>query len=84
MLAALACVDCVVIFDDASVARLVERVLPDVLAKGGQYDVEKIVGHEIVLRRGGRVIPLVMEACYSTSGLIETICNLSLHKRNAA
>ena len=36
MLAALACVDYVVIFDDASVARLVERVLPDVLAKGGR------------------------------------------------
>jgi D-beta-D-heptose 7-phosphate kinase/D-beta-D-heptose 1-phosphate adenosyltransferase len=84
MLAALACVDCVVIFDDASVAGLVERVLPDVLVKGGQYDVEEIVGNEVVLRHGGRVVPVVMEADYSTSGLIERIRNLPLHKRNAA
>jgi D-beta-D-heptose 7-phosphate kinase/D-beta-D-heptose 1-phosphate adenosyltransferase len=84
MLAALACVDCVVIFDDASVAGLVERVLPDVLVKGGQYDVEEIVGHDVVLRHGGRVVPVVMEADYSTSGLIERIRNLPLHKRNAA
>ena len=71
MLAALACVNCVVIFDEASVAGLVERVVPDVLAKGGQYDVEEIVGHQVVLRHGGRVLPLVMKACYSTTAMVE-------------
>ena len=84
MLAALACVDYVVIFDDASVAGLVERVLPDVLVKGGEYAVEEIVGHEIVLRHGGRVLPLLMKACYSTTALIEKIRNLPFRKRSAA
>ena len=60
MLAALECVDYLVVFDEASVAGLVARVLPDVLVKGGQYSVEEIVGHEVVLARGGRVLPLPM------------------------
>jgi D-beta-D-heptose 7-phosphate kinase/D-beta-D-heptose 1-phosphate adenosyltransferase len=84
MLAALACVDGVVIFDEASVAGLVERVIPDVLAKGGQYDVEDIVGHDVVLRHGGRVLQLVMKACYSTTVMVEKIRNLPVHKRTAA
>lgn len=84
MLAALACVDYVVIFDDASVAGLVERVLPDVLVKGGQYAVEEIVGHEIVARHGGRVEPVLMQPGYSTTALIERIRNLPLRTRNAA
>ena len=54
MLAALACVDYVVIFDEASVAGLVERVLPDVLVKADQYTTEQVVGHEIVTRNGGQ------------------------------
>ena len=48
MLAALACVDYVVIFDETSVAALVERVLPDVLVKSAQYAAGEVVGHEIV------------------------------------
>jgi rfaE bifunctional protein nucleotidyltransferase chain/domain len=84
MLAALTCVDYVVIFDDASVAGLVEQVLPDVLVKGGEYTVEQIVGHEVVLRRGGRVLPLAMKDGYSTSRLIENIRRLPIRQRNAA
>jgi rfaE bifunctional protein nucleotidyltransferase chain/domain len=84
MLAALACVDCVVIFDETSVAGLVQRVLPDVLVKGGQYAVEEIVGHQIVARYGGRVVPLVMKASFSTTALIEKIRNLPFCKRSAA
>ena len=84
MLAALACVDYVVIFDDVSVAGLVEQVLPDVLVKGGEYAVEQIVGHEIVLRRGGRVLSVRMQGGYSTTALIEKIRNLPLRTRNAA
>ena len=84
MLAALACVDYVVIFDDVSVAGLVERVLPDVLVKGGQYAVEEIVGHDAVLRNGGRVEPMVMQPGYSTTALIERIRGLPIRTRNAA
>ena len=84
MLAALACVDYVVIFDDASVAGLVERIVPDVLVKGGEYSIEQIVGHQVVLRHGGRVVPLVMKDSYSTTTLIERILQLPLRKRTAA
>ncbi len=84
MLAALACVDGVVIFDEASVAGLVERVVPDVLVKGGEYAVEEIVGHQVVARHGGRVLPLAMKACYSTTALIEKIRKLPFRKRSAA
>jgi D-beta-D-heptose 7-phosphate kinase/D-beta-D-heptose 1-phosphate adenosyltransferase len=71
MLAALACVDYVVIFDEPSVADLVELVQPDVLVKAAEYSVEQIVGHEVLERRGGRVVPVPMRATYSTTGLIE-------------
>jgi D-beta-D-heptose 7-phosphate kinase/D-beta-D-heptose 1-phosphate adenosyltransferase len=84
MLAALSCVDYVVIFDDASVAGLVERLLPDVLVKAAQYSVEQVVGHQIVARHGGRVVPVPMKPAYSTSALIEKIRDLPERKRNAA
>jgi D-beta-D-heptose 7-phosphate kinase/D-beta-D-heptose 1-phosphate adenosyltransferase len=73
MLAALACVDYVVIFDEASVAGLVDQVRPDVLAKSSEYPAEKIVGHEIVRRHGGHVVAVPMKPHYSTSELIQKI-----------
>jgi D-beta-D-heptose 7-phosphate kinase/D-beta-D-heptose 1-phosphate adenosyltransferase len=84
MLAALECVDYVVIFDDRSVAGLVERVRPDVLAKGGEYTVEGIVGHETVLAYGGRVLPLPMKGHFSTTAMIGKIRDLPVRKRCAA
>jgi D-beta-D-heptose 7-phosphate kinase/D-beta-D-heptose 1-phosphate adenosyltransferase len=84
MLAALACVDYVVVFDDASVAGLVDRVQPDVLVKADQYAVEQVVGHESVLRRGGQIVSVPTKPQYSTTGLIEQIQNLPTRKRNAA
>jgi len=73
MLAALACVDYVVLFDQTSVAELVQRVLPDVLVKADEYTPEQVVGHEIVERHGGRVVLVPMKGTYSTSRLIERI-----------
>ena len=80
MLAALACVDYVVIFDEASVAGLVDRVRPDVLVKADHYTTEQVVGHESVLRRGGRVVSVPTKPHYSTTDLIERIRNLSSRK----
>jgi len=77
MLAALACVDYVVIFDEASVSKLVERVLPDVLVKAAQYRVEEVVGHEIVQRHGGQVVLAPFKGGYSTTDLIEKIAELA-------
>ena len=76
MLAALACVDYVVIFDETSVAGLVERVLPDVLVKAAQYRPEEVVGHEIVARHGGRVVLTPMVPQYSTSAIIQKLRSL--------
>ncbi len=75
LLAALECVDYVVVFDDASVAPLVERVRPDVLVKAAQYGPEEVVGHEIVRSYGGRVELVPMRGAYSTSRLIERVVN---------
>jgi rfaE bifunctional protein nucleotidyltransferase chain/domain len=84
MLAALACVDYVVVFDEASVAGLVDRVQPDVLVKSDQYTTEQVVGHESVLGRGGRVVGVPMKSQYSTTGLIDHIQRLPTRKRSAA
>lgn len=73
MLAALACVDYVVVFDDPSVAGLVERLAPDVLVKSAQYAATEVVGHESVLAHGGEVVLAPMVPDYSTSSLIRKI-----------
>jgi len=73
MLTALACVDYVVVFEDASVEGLVRRVAPDVLVKSAQYAPEEVVGCESVRQRGGTVALSPMKGDYSTSGLIERI-----------
>ncbi len=87
MLAALACIDYVVIFDEASVAGLVDRIQPDVLVKADQYTTEQVVGHESVLRRGGHVVSVPTRPHYSTTDLIQRIQNLPApapRKRSAA
>ncbi len=76
MLAALACVDYVVLFDETSVEPLVARILPDVLTKAAQYEVDQVVGHQIVTAHGGQVVRTPMHGEYSTSELIEKIQQL--------
>jgi len=71
MLAALACVDYVVIFDEPSVEGLIDRVLPDVLVKSDQYAPEQVVGHKTVKAHGGHVVTVPMRPHYSTTRLIE-------------
>jgi D-beta-D-heptose 7-phosphate kinase/D-beta-D-heptose 1-phosphate adenosyltransferase len=73
VLAALACVDYVVLFGEPDPGRLIAELQPDVLVKGGDWAPEQIVGRETVESRGGtvRTIPLVPGA--STTSLIETI-----------
>jgi len=73
MLAALQCVDYVVLFDDASVAGLVEHILPDVLVKSAQYALEEVVGREAVEAAGGQVVLTPMAEDYSTTQLLEKI-----------
>ena len=84
MLAALACVDYVVIFDDASVAGLVQRVLPDVLVKADQYSARSGRRPRDRAAHGGHVVAVPMKPHYSTTALIEKIRNLPERKRTAA
>ncbi len=74
MLAALACVDWVVPFEDDTPRALIGRLLPDVLVKGGDYpDITAIAGHDLVLARGGEVRILPFVEGHSTTGLIDRI-----------
>jgi D-beta-D-heptose 7-phosphate kinase / D-beta-D-heptose 1-phosphate adenosyltransferase len=73
MLAALACVDHILIFEEATPHRLLEAIRPDVLVKGGTYAVEQVVGHEIVERFGGRVCVTGMRPGVSTTKLVAEI-----------
>jgi len=70
VLAALACVDYVVVFDEVSVERLVAALLPDVLAKGGDYALDQVVGRQAVEAAGGRVVTISSSAPHSSSSEI--------------
>ncbi len=71
ILSALRQVTYVVIFDDVSPRSLIARLLPDVLAKGGDYGLDEIHGREEVEAAGGRVVRLPFVAGASTSAIIE-------------
>ncbi len=73
LLAALECVDIVVSFDEDTPHELIGSILPDILVKGGDWHEEDIVGSDIVLARGGRVISLPFREGLSTSSIIERI-----------
>ncbi|HAD83080.1 MAG: hypothetical protein A2509_01820 [Candidatus Edwardsbacteria bacterium RIFOXYD12_FULL_50_11] len=73
VLAALACVDHIVYFDEDTPAELIEAILPDILVKGADYSIEQIVGAEAVLKNGGQVIPIELTPGRSTSELIRKI-----------
>jgi D-beta-D-heptose 7-phosphate kinase/D-beta-D-heptose 1-phosphate adenosyltransferase len=71
VLAALAAVDYVTIFDDPSVLGVVTRMLPAVLVKGGDYTPDKVVGHAEVEGAGGRVVQIPIVKGCSTTSLIQ-------------
>ncbi|REC93759.1 bifunctional D-glycero-beta-D-manno-heptose-7-phosphate kinase/D-glycero-beta-D-manno-heptose 1-phosphate adenylyltransferase HldE [Kushneria indalinina] len=73
VLAGLRAVDWVVAFGEDTPAELIERVLPDVLVKGGDYRIEEIAGGEAVMANGGEVRVLGFEEGLSTTGTIRAI-----------
>ena len=73
IVAALRSVDYVTIFDDISPRSLIARLLPDVLVKGGDYQLDQIHGREEVEAAGGKVISLPFVNGASTSALIQRI-----------
>ncbi|MBN1826301.1 MAG: D-glycero-beta-D-manno-heptose 1-phosphate adenylyltransferase [Candidatus Eisenbacteria bacterium] len=73
LLAALEPVDRVVLFHEETPARIIEKLLPDVLVKGGDYGPDTIVGAETVRHSGGRVVIVPLREGLSTRGLIALI-----------
>lgn len=71
ILAALECVDAIVLFDEDTPLELITFVQPDVLVKGNDYKAEDIVGYDIVTAKGGKVITIQLVDGFSTTKLIE-------------
>jgi rfaE bifunctional protein nucleotidyltransferase chain/domain len=69
ILAALTCTDLIVLFAEDTPYNLIKALQPDILVKGGDYKVEEIVGYDIVIKNGGRVITLDFLEGYSTSAI---------------
>ncbi len=70
ILAALAVVDAVVIFDEDTPHAIVSAVQPDVLVKGADWGADNIVGRDVVEARGGRVVRVTLSPGYSTTSIL--------------
>lgn len=73
VLASMAAVDAVTLFGEETPLALIEAILPDVLVKGADYTVETVVGHQVVLAHGGRVLLAELTAGQSTSNIVAKI-----------
>ena len=73
VLAALAAVDCVVLFDQETPLDLIALLLPDVLVKGADYTREQIVGADLVEARGGRVVRVPVVPDFSSTAIVERL-----------
>jgi D-beta-D-heptose 7-phosphate kinase/D-beta-D-heptose 1-phosphate adenosyltransferase len=73
LLAALACVDCVVLFDEDTPLALITLLRPDVLVKGADYAPEAIVGADEVVSWGGRVVRVALVPGHSTTQLLQRL-----------
>jgi rfaE bifunctional protein nucleotidyltransferase chain/domain len=77
LLASLRFVDAVVLFNEDTPYHLIKTVQPDTLVKGSDYQVEDIVGYDVVKQKGGNVVTIEYLEGFSTTGLINKINNLN-------
>lgn len=77
VVAALGCVDFVVIFSESDPKALITAVQPDVLVKGGDWPLDRIIGRDVVEARGGRVQTIPLVPGFSTTALIHRIRSAS-------
>lgn len=73
VLAGLAAVDCVMLFDEATPCAVIERIRPDVYVKGGDYDMASLAEAALVRGWGGRALAIPFVEGYSTTRLVERI-----------
>lgn len=76
VLAALEFVTAVVLFDEETPYELIKTIQPDILVKGKDYTVEEVVGHDIVLAKGGKVVTIELTPGYSTTAIEQKILRL--------
>lgn len=76
VMASLACIDLVILFNEDTPLDLITTIKPDILTKGGDYALDQIVGADFVINRGGMVIPVHFKQGYSTTSLISQVRNL--------
>ena len=72
-LAALEFVDAVVLFHEDTPQKLIEKIKPDVITKGGDYKAENVVGNEIVTQQNGQVVIIPLTQGYSTTSILKKI-----------
>ena len=75
LLAALDFVDAIILFSEETPLNLINTLKPDILAKGGDYEINTIVGHEIVQENGGQVILVPFINGFSSTNIINKIRN---------
>lgn len=73
VLAGLECVDAVIVFEEDTPLKLIQLIIPDVLVKGGDWNVNQIVGSDFVLQNGGQVFSLPFYNGFSTTSIAEKI-----------
>ena len=73
VLAAIGFVDAVLFFDEETPYELIKKVQPDVLVKGSDYEINNIVGHDIVESYGGQIATIPLVDGYSTTSIIDKI-----------
>lgn len=84
VLSALECVDYVVIFNDATPEKLINAVMPDVLAKGADWAAKDIVGGKSVRENGGKVARITLVKGRSTTNIIRRVLELHEGRRGKA
>jgi D-glycero-beta-D-manno-heptose 1-phosphate adenylyltransferase len=73
VIAALGCVDAVMLFEEDTPYALIEQLRPDIIVKGGDYDMSRLPETALVQSWGGKALALPFEAGYSTTALVSKI-----------
>jgi rfaE bifunctional protein nucleotidyltransferase chain/domain len=73
LIASLQFVDAIVLFSEETPEKLIEAIIPNILAKGGDYKVTEIAGHKLVLENGGEVILVPRINGFSTTNIVDKI-----------
>ena len=73
LLSAIESVDSVIMFEEQTPENLIKDIVPDILVKGGDYNIEDIVGYQTVMQNGGQVKTLSFYEGYSSTNYINKI-----------